>query len=273
MNNFLVIQIKKIISENSETKTFCFQRGLMSKAGQFVMLWVPGIGQKPFSITYDNGNEFWLTILQRGQVTRALFELKAGDYVGIAGPYGTNFSIDPNFDYIAVAGGYGVAPLRLFAEQAALVNIRIDFCLGAKNQDSLILVNYLKKIPGLKLFIATDDGSKGYHGYVTELLPQLLATDHKIKNVRKKKVVVCGPELMGKAALDLCNYYHTACEISIERYIKCGVGVCGQCAVDGLGICLCKEGPVVSRHIANQITEFGYYARDKSGQKYLYEKK
>lgn len=267
MNNFVVIPIKKITSENAETKTFCFQHRLMSKAGQFVMLWVPEIGQKPFSVTFDDGNEFWLTILRRGQMTAALFELQAGDYVGISGPYGTNFSINPDFDYIAVAGGYGVAPLRLFAEQAASANIAIDFCLGAKNQKSLILVKHLQKISGLKLHITTNDGSAGHHGYVTELLRKVLETKHS----RKKMVVVCGPELMEKTALDLCNRHETACEISIERYIKCGVGVCGQCAVDGLGICLCKEGPVVSRDIANQITEFGHYARDKCGQRYSYE--
>lgn len=268
MDNFCVIPIKKIVTETPETKTFCFEHSLGSKAGQFVMLWVPGAGQKPFSIGYDNGKEFQLTVFKRGQLTSALFALKEGDHVGIAGPYGTSFNIKPNTHYIAIAGGYGVVPLRFLAEQATLLpNTSIDFCLGAKNREALILTEHLQKINGLNLHIATDDGSKGHKGYVTDLLNNLLT----VKDSSKKMVVVCGPELMEKTVLDLCNRYRIACEISIERYIKCGVGVCGQCAVDGAGICLCKEGPVVSRRVANQITEFGRYARDKSGKKHFYD--
>jgi dihydroorotate dehydrogenase electron transfer subunit len=265
MDNFYVLPIKKVISENPKIKTFCFSHSLNSKPGQFVMLWIPGVGQKPFSVGYDDGNEFRLTVFQRGQLTTKLFALQTGDSVGIAGPYGTNFTLRSSTHYIMVAGGYGVVPLKFLAEQVSrLANTAVDFCLGASNQEALIFAKSLPELAGLQLQIATDDGSAGHYGYVTDLLPSLL------ESRQKKIVAVCGPELMEKTVLDICNHYKTPCEISVERYIKCGVGICGQCAVDGLGICLCKEGPVVSRRVANQITEFGRYARDNGGLKHYF---
>ena len=70
---------------------------------------------------------------------------------------------------------------------------------------------------------------------------------------------------MEKKVLDICNQNNIECEVSIERYMKCGVGVCGQCAIDPLGICMCTHGPVVNKQLANQLTEFGNYHRDKTG--------
>ena len=265
MNNFYFLPIKKIISETPKIKTFCFSHKLKSKPGQFVMLWVPDAGQKPFSISDDNGKEFSLTVFKRGKVTEKLFTMSSGDKIGIFGPYGTSFKIKPNLHYIIIAGGYGTAPLKFLAEKISqTTNSTIGFCLGAKNKNFLLFENELQKIPRLKLRIATNDGSKGHHGNVSELLPALLESSSTAQN---RMVAVCGPELMEKRVLNFCNQYKIPCEISIERYIKCGVGVCGQCAVDGSGICLCKEGPVVSRKVANKITEFGFYARNSSGLK------
>jgi len=264
MNNFYFLPIKKITDETASIKTFHFEHELKSKAGQFVMLWIPSVGQKPFSISNDNGKEFSLTIFKRGKVTSKLFTMQEGENVGIAGPYGTSFSIKPDTHYIMVAGGYGVAPLRFLAKKISLAdNSTIDFCLGARSKSDLILEKELQKIPQLRLHIATNDGNKGHRGYITDLLPSLIAGSRD----QQKMVVACGPELMEKKILDICNQQKTPCEISIERYIKCGIGICGQCAVDGSGICLCKEGPVVSRQMANKITEFGIYARDGRGLK------
>ena len=72
---------------------------------------------------------------------------------------------------------------------------------------------------------------------------------------------------MEKAVLDIANQYDLDCEISIERHIKCGMGICGQCCIDDLGIPTCIYGPVVNRAIANKIVEFGTYSRGKSGAK------
>lgn len=316
-NTLLMIKISKIIQENPQVKTFYFDFELNSQPGQFVMLWIPGIDQKPFSISSDDGQTFGLTIFKRGHLTTKLFEMKVGDRIGISGPFGTAFSIKPNTHHIMVAGGYGAAPLAFLASTLIpneVMNLsepksippKIDFLIGAKSKNLLIFEDYLSKIPNLKLHIATDDGSKGYKGYVTDILSVIL---NEVKDLSKPLIdeiqnsnvpqninppkdssltlfvrneiasprnqsayfcVCCGPELMEKKVLDICNEYNVECEISIERYMKCGYGVCGQCAVDDLGICMCTYGPVVNRELANKIVEFGKYHRDKAGEKIFF---
>lgn len=275
-----MLKISKITTENPSVKTFYFKHPLNSKPGQFVMLWIPGLDQKPFSIAYDDGKNFGLTIFKRGATTDKLFNMKVSDRVGISGPYGTSFTINPKLHYIMVAGGYGAAPLGCLAE-ALNGKAKIDFIMGARSKDLLLFEKRLQKIKNLKLHITTDDGSKGQKGYTTDLLPVILS---KTKNPLTRTtrdpsprhgrtqddnsrvlVVTCGPEIMQKKLLDICNKNKVNCEVSIERYMKCGVGVCGQCAVDPIGICLCTQGPVVPGKIASKITEFGKYHRDKTG--------
>lgn len=303
------IKISKIINEAENIRTFYFNYPLKSLPGQFVMLWVPEYDQKPFSIAYDDGESFGLTIFKRGPATSKLFNMQVGDKIGIEGPFGTNFSIKPNTHYIMVAGGYGAAPLGYLSSvilsdpERARANeweskdpFPIDFLLGARTANLLLFEEKLKDIPGLNLHIATDDGSKGHKGYITDILSQILSKAKDLSKSALNKtqnssvpqqtnsptdpsslsapqdddsrvlVVTCGPEPMEKKVLDICNEKDIDCEISIERYMKCGYGICGQCAVDPIGICMCQEGPVVKRKLANKITEFGVYHRDKSGK-------
>lgn len=233
------------------------------------MLWVPGLDQKPFSVGYDDGTKFGLTIFNRGPLTKELFEMKVGDRVGISGPYGTVFSVKPNTHYIMIAGGYGAAPLGFLTEEVVQLHSTVDFCVGARGAEHLLFEDRVKSLPGVTVHLSTDDGSKGYKGYITDVLDQLLRVYPRNQSASYPLLVVtCGPELMEKKVLDICNQRGINCEISIERYMKCGFGVCGQCCVDPLGITMCVEGPVVNRELANQITEFGKYHRDKSGVKH-----
>jgi len=280
----ILLPITKIQTENSQVKTFFFDYPLQAKPGQFVMLWIPGVDQKPFSVGYQNDNTFGLTVFKRGPLTEKLFTMKVGERVGITGPFGTAFTTSSDLHYIMVAGGYGAAPLGFLAESLPChlkqsEGSTIDFLIGARNKNLLLFKERLLKIPNLKLHIATDDGSYGYKGYVTDMLLGILKhlpcpclpTGSGRQGVQddnnnsKTLVVTCGPELMEKKVLDMCNEKNIDCEISIERYMKCGFGVCGQCVVDGPGICMCQQGPVVKRELANQITEFGKYHRDKTG--------
>lgn len=267
MDQPIFLSITKIIDETSSVKTFYFSYELKSKPGQFVMLWIPGFDQKPFSIGFDNGREFGLTIFSRGPLTQELFTKKIGDRVGITGPYGTAFSVKPQTHYIMVAGGYGAAPLGFLAEEAVRLDSSVDFCAGARDKNNLLFESRLERLTNVKIHIATDDGSKGHKGYVTDLLPDLI---QNYSGDKKILLVTCGPELMEKKVLDAANNFNVDAEISIERYMKCGVGICGQCCVDPLGIRMCMEGPVVSKDIANKLTEFGNYHRDKSGAKIYY---
>lgn len=272
MDTPLFLPIKKIVTETHNVKTYFFPAigGSASggapvkiNPGQFVMLWIPGTDQKPFSVGYDDGKQFGLTIFALGKSTNELANMKVGDRVGISGPHGTSFSVKPKTHYIMVGGGYGAAPLGFLAEEVTKLKSTVDFCIGARTPADLLFEKRASKLPGLKLHVATDTGEKGHKGYVTDLVPNLIAAAKK-KNIL---LVTCGPELMEKKVLDMSNKFNVESEMSIERYMKCGFGVCGQCCVDPLGLRMCNEGPVVPKQIANQITEFGIYHRDKSGAK------
>lgn len=259
--------IIKIDDENENVKTFHIQGNLKAEPGQFVMLWLPGIDQKPFSISGCSDNEFALTIFKRGPLTEKLFTLGIGDKVGITGPFGTSFSLKPNTNYYMVAGGYGAAPLFFLSQKLQPLNSHIDFFLGARSDKHLLFLDKIKSLQNITLHLATDDGSVGEKGFVTEQLEnKLISAENKTDIL----VCTCGPELMEKRVLDLSNKYDVDAQISIERYMKCGIGVCGQCCVDPIGLCMCTNGPVVGKFIANQITEFGKYHRDKSGAKIFY---
>lgn len=265
-----MIPIKNITDENPFVKTFWFDFKIESKPGQFVMLWIPGVDQKPFSIAYDSGQLFGLTIFNVGVFTKKLFSLKPGDRVGVTGPYGKPYTIKPNTHYITVGGGYGAGPLGILTESVADKNCTVDFCVGARNKDLLLFEDRVAKLTYATPHIATNDGSRGHQGYVTDILEELLEKYEKSREKGKILVATCGPELMEKKVLMICNQYEVDCELSIERYMKCGFNVCGQCCVDDLGITMCSQGPVVNRETANKIKEFGVYHRDKSGTKHSY---
>lgn len=283
----LILPIIKIVDENPHVKTFWFDFALNSEPGQFVMLWIPGVDQKPFSIGYDTGDSFGLTIFAVGSLSSRLFEMKAEDRVGITGPYGKPFSVLPNTHYITVAGGYGAGPLGVLAERLGQVNSTVDFCVGARSADLLLFEERMAKLAHVKVHVSTNDGSKGQMGFVTDILEKLLlghgfpsstSPDLSLSKERNETqmrssllVATCGPEMMEKRVLDICNQYNVYCEISVERYMKCGFGICGQCCVDDSGIPMCTDGPVVSREVANSITEFGKYHRDKSGTRVDYK--
>ncbi len=102
---------KEIVDENATTKTFIFDYPLCGKPGQFVMVWIPGVDEKPMSIAFDDGKEFWITVCNVGPTSGALHEMKEGDLVGIRGPFGTHYEWEDGDHLALVAGGYGAAPM------------------------------------------------------------------------------------------------------------------------------------------------------------------
>lgn len=265
-DNPVFLPIAEVRQENSQVKTFFFDHPLGSLPGQFVMVWIPGVDQKPFSVSYDHEGRFGVSVFPVGPMSKAFCAMERGDRVGITGPYGRPFTVTSGVRYILVGGGYGAGPLATLAEHAAAQGGEVDICLGAKTKELLLFTERIGRMPDIILHTATDDGSAGHHGYVTDILARLLETRPR----ERVCVATCGPELMEKAVLDLCNRFDVPCEISIERYMKCGFGVCGQCCMDGSGQPACQDGPVVARDAANRLTEFGKYHRDKSGTKIFY---
>lgn len=264
-SRFEILQIDKIIQENEMTKTFVFNYSLGGKPGQFLMMWIPGFDEKPMSIAFDDGKEFWVTICAVGPFSQKMHELKVGDKVGVRGPLGTHYKFKAGEHLALVAGGYGAAPMYFVAHEAVKAKCEVEFLIGARNKDLLL---YGQKILGLgvNLHISTDDGSAGFKGYVTQVLDKVMA-EKKIN-----QVFTCGPEVMMKVVGTVAEKYEVDAFMSMEKYMKCGIGVCGQCAIDDKGDLCCIKGPVMKWSYLKKLPEMGQYHRDAQGRKHYFFK-
>ncbi len=253
-----VLKIAEVRDENPTVKTYVFKHDLGAVPGQFVNLWMPRVNEKPFSVAYCDKEEFWLSIAAVGDFTEKLHaEFGVGDKLGVRGPYGNGYTVPENKHIALLAGGYGAAPLYYLAHAAKAKGCTVEFIVGARNEDLLL---YLDRIPEVaNLHVATDDGSVGEKGYNTALLEEMIGD--------LDMVMTCGPEIMMKAAMGICEKAGVPIEVSIERYMKCGSGVCGNCCVDGLGVPVCKKGPVMSGEMARKIEGLAEWHRDNVGMK------
>lgn len=262
------IPIRKIVRETDHVKTFVFEHSLGAhgaQPGQFVNLWLPRLDEKPMSIAYSDANEFWITMFAVGPFSKAMHTLKEGDLVGVRGPYGRGFTFKPRWRMVTMGGGYGAAPLHFLTKRAAPEGCKVDFVVGARGKEHLLYLDHVKDLPGVTLHVATDDGSMGTKGYNTLILEELIA-ESKDSGKSIDMVYACGPELMEKTISDICYEHGVDAQISVERYMKCGFGVCGQCSVDDRGQRMCMEGPVISNREARAISEFGKFHRDSVGR-------
>ena len=255
-------KILDIRRENDQVKSYALDISVGAKPGQFVNMWIAGLDEKPFSVARDDGRNLTLAIAAVGRFTNYLAEkMKVGDKVGIRGPYGTKNRIPKNAHVVTVAGGYGAAPLLWYAEECVKNGCTVDFIVGARNNGLLLYIDRTESAKGIKLHVATDDGSRGHKGYCTEILAEL---------VSKKKVdfvATVGPELMMLAVMKIAELKKIDCDISVERYMKCGFAVCGNCCTDGTGEPSCVNGPVMSLAHVKKLTDFGKYHRDHLGNK------
>ena len=253
------MRIAKVVSENKRVKSFYFNYPFSGNPGQFVMLWIPGYDEIPVGIIRPDEKYFIVSVAAVGEGTNALHRLKPGDRVGIRGPYGSFFSLPKNKAEVAlIAGGYGMVPLAFLAVELRRKNITTDLFIGARNKSELLFYGWMKSI-GVNVYAATDDGSEGFHGFVTDCFSSSL------KKKLYEMAYIVGPEIMEKKIAEICYKNRIPFEISLERYIKCGIGICGQCCVDKSGWRMCVEGPVVNHVSLKKIIEFGKYKRDAAG--------
>ncbi len=256
-----LVKITRITEEAEDIRSIFLGKKIAAKPGQFVMLWIPRMDEKPFAIAYMDDNEFGLTVAAVGPFSDKLCNMKPGETAGIRGPYGTGYDLGDAKKVVMVGGGYGSASLALLSEYALKQGIDVTFIAGSRSKNRVIYENRIKEMGIKNLIITTDDGTYGIKGRVTDALLDIL------KKERIDKVFACGPDKMVAAVRDLCIERGVECELSIERYMKCGFGLCGHCCIDPLGIRVCVEGPVISAEIAKQLTELGNYHRVKSSRK------
>lgn len=259
-----VTRIKNIIKETETVKTFIFDLPMEAKLGQFVMVWIPGIDEKPMSLSYI-GEYAGVTVLKIGEATKKLHEQKEGDLIGLRGPYGRGFEIAGE-KLLIVGGGVGVAPLAPLAERASREGKDVTAIIGAMTKEELLFVDRMKKA-SREVIITTEDGTAGRKGFTTDALKEVLKRD------RYDECFTCGPELMMAKVLDQTRQTNIPTQISLERYIKCSLGVCGHCTIDDSGLRVCKEGPVFTDKEIRKSREFGRYRRDASGRRMYWREK
>jgi dihydroorotate dehydrogenase electron transfer subunit len=215
--------------------------------------------RRPFSIHRTRGKNIEVLYEVVGKGTEILSQRKIGEYLDIIGPLGKGFDYQQpqifNQRLILVAGGMGVAPLIFLAEKIKqnypLSAIRYPLVLiGAKTKSQILCEKEFKKL-GCQVYVATDDGSKGFQGKVTELLRKILLKNSRTQEL-KNSIYACGPRVMLKEISTLSKKYGIPAQISLEEHLACGIGACLGCVVDTKEDYqrVCKEGPVFK---ANQI--------------------
>lgn len=210
-------------------------REIAIKPGQFIFVWIPGVGEKPFSVL--DHQPLTLLIQQRGCVTRKICQISAGETVYVRGPYGVPVQIPDQTTPILVCGGCGLAAVYQIAREVKGATVLV----GAKRADYLFYLDQARQVADVH--VATEDGSVGFRGLVTELLAYELA-HHPGKQVLS--FFNCGPEGMIHAATKLEAQYTAPERIfnAIDYVTKCGVGVCGSCVTND-GRRLCVDGPFI----------------------------
>jgi dihydroorotate dehydrogenase electron transfer subunit len=261
-NQLRTTPIVKVKTESSTVKSFTFEDKLCAKAepGQFLMLWIPGVDEIPLSIlnVAKDGTVF-IAVKEAGEATQTLHEMKAGEIIGVRGPFGNSFTAKKG-KILMVGGGTGIAPL-LFLARKTISTTKPIFVIGAKTEEELLFLDDLKMLCGNENVVpATEDGSCGFSGLCTEPLQQLMAKE------RFDAVCTCGPELMVRKVFDFAEKQGLNLEASLERLMRCAIGLCGSCVVGGYRVC--KDGPVfTSKQLREIKEEFGFSKRDFDGRK------
>lgn len=245
----MVKQLKAKVKEIKKIKPDVFLLSFSSsylancaQPGQFLHLKINSvILRRPFSLHKVKGNTIYIIFRVRGRGTKALAKVKQGDALDIIGPLGQGFKLGKTRANILLAGGIGVAPLVFLAQK--LGKGKNTILLGVKNKKEILSETEFKKL-GYKVLIATDDGSRGHKGTVTDLLRQILITySPKLKT----NIYACGPkEMFLEVSKVLKKRTKLNCQVSFEQFMGCGLGVCCACVIEtkeGYKK-VCKDGPV-----------------------------
>jgi len=254
MNGNEVVRITEVVSEGKGITTLRFELDRTVRPGQFFMVWMPGVDEVPMSASY-NGKVKGITVREIGTATKAISSLKVGDMMGIRGPYGKGFS-QPHGRYLVVGGGTGIAAVLPAIEMSKDRSI-VDVALGARNASEIIFEERARQASD-NVMVSTDDGSKGFHGTVVAMVDEMLSKK------TYSQIIACGPEKMMYYLLQTGKKHGVESQMSLERFMKCGSGLCGSCVIDGKRAC--ADGPVFLGREIDEMSEFGKTKRDETGR-------
>jgi dihydroorotate dehydrogenase electron transfer subunit len=258
------VKIENIRQETPKVKSFTFNDRLCSKAkpGQFVMVWVPDVDEVPMSLSSISSQACSISVKKVGEATRALHQREIGDYIGIRGPFGNGFRVVGG-KVMVVGGGTGMASLMPLVESLVKKNVKVALLLGAKTRDELLFTDrirvVLSKVKG-RFEVITEDGSYGSEGVVTDFAEKYMTKE------KFDMIYTCGPELMMHKMFLLAQKFHAPLQASLERLMRCAIGICGTCVVGRFRVC--QDGPVFSHKQLGEVKEeFGRFRRDFNGRK------
>lgn len=260
-NHTTIVTIEKVIDETPTVRTLVFSDDVMSNVlpGQFAMVWIPGINELPMSVMIsDESGKAAFTVRKHGEASTGLFNVQVGQQIGIRGPYGNSFDLKEG-KLLLVGGGTGLVPMmRLLTYVKSTDDVTV--LIGAKSRDEVFfedLANGLLTNCTHKVIVSTDDGSYGEKGFVTDLVEKYL------NQTKYDAVYVCGPEIMMYKTVQSAHSRGIFVQASLERMMKCGVGICGSCCV-GEDL-VCKDGTVFDGEHLSKNKEFGNSHRNKAG--------
>lgn len=264
-NHIRVTEIEKATRESPQVKQIFFYDHLCSqgKPGQFIMIWIPGVDEIPMSIASTHPSGLVSVVVREvGEATKLLNKKYKGDSIGIRGPFGNSFQLKTG-NVLIVGGGTGIAPLLFLAKELDQAKSRLTFLIGAKSKEELLFYSRIERlnlITGPCVFASTEDGSCGYEGMVTDLTQVIMEKEHF------DVVYACGKELMLYKIFRLAQKFKTPLQVSLERLMRCAIGLCGSCIIGKYRVCV--DGPVFTDTQLKEVeAEFGRIKRDLNGQK------
>jgi len=260
-NRPTICKIEKVIEETPTVRTLIFSDNVLSKVfpGQFAMVWVPGVNELPMSvmISQEEGKAAF-TIRKYGEASTALYNTKIGDLIGVRGPYGNSFTIKQG-KLLLVGGGTGLVPLMrllIFIKKTDEVIVLV----GAKTKNEVFFegfANTLLEKNKHEVIVVTEDGSYGKKGLVTDVMEKICL------ETKFDAVYTCGPELMMSKVVQIATSQGFFVQASLERMMKCGIGICGSCCVNE--DLVCRDGTVFDGKHLLANNEFGHTHRSKAG--------
>lgn len=267
VNKLRAVKITSIRDETRDVKSFVFCDKLCAKAepGQFAMIWIPGVDEVPMSLSFldSSANQAAVTVERVGEATAALHRMTVGDIIGVRGPLGRGYETSRVRKVMIVGGGTGLASLATLAEQLAKKKAEITLMLGAKTHGELLFLDRLTSLlAGRSRIVATtEDASYGLRGLVTTQTEKILE-----QGERFDMIYTCGPEKMMFNMLQLSKKFNVRLQASLERFMRCAIGLCGTCVIGKYRVC--QDGPVFSDEQLREVEEeFGRFRRGFDGRR------
>jgi dihydroorotate dehydrogenase electron transfer subunit len=264
-NKFRTTRILSVKTESLTVKTFTFKDKQCAKAkpGQFLMLWIPSVDEIPLSILDAKEDDIVSVAVKKvGEATSALHDKKVGEVIGVRGPFGNSFTIKKG-RILMVSGGTGTAPILFLARKLAFTATRLVFVIGAKTRSELLFIDDSRNVLSKEkagIIATTEDGSYGVKGLATTPLKLILAKE------KFDMIYTCGPEKMMRKVFELAEKHGLTLEASLERLMRCAIGLCGSCVIGRFRVC--RDGPVFTLEQLREVeSKFGISKRNFNGRK------